>query len=129
MSLKHTYSLSVKNDSGSAVVAATYLYTASSEENFNDTAPFGDTLEIDLPVDVSTIVSFYVVSNKAVTLKTNNNITPDQTFVLVANEPLWWNTDQTGLNPLTTDITTLFFVNGGLADATVKGGFLLDLTV
>lgn len=127
---KHTYSLSVRNDSGGTVVASTTTYEDDSESNFAETATAGDTLEIDLPVDVSKIVSFYVYSDKALTLNTNSNLSPDQTFALEAKKPLWWNTDANGANPLTIDVTKLYFDNTlGALDASVKGGFLLNLSV
>lgn len=127
MSVSHRTTLSIKNDAGSTVVAATTSYTAAAEENIDSVAGASDTLVIDLAIDVSQIVSFFIYSDKDVTLKTNDDGTPDQTIALDAKKPLWWNTDANGTNPLTTDITKLSFVNAGLEDAKIKCGFLLDV--
>jgi hypothetical protein len=130
MSLKHTWGITVKTDSGSAATQ-TDTIEAGAEENFSDVAPDGDNLEVDLVVDVSQIKSFYIVSNKDVKLNTNAlaDIDADQTINLAAGKMLHWNENDTGANPLTDDITKLFFVNAGLVEATVKGSFLLDITV
>jgi hypothetical protein len=130
MAIKHTYSLSIRNDSGGTVLASTTEYTASAEQNFADLAPAGDHLEIDLEITVANIKSFFIVSDKDVRFDTNAiGHAGGETFDLVAKKPLWWNTDQEGDNPLTIDITTgLFFVNDGALDANVKGGFLVDET-
>lgn len=126
--IKHTYTLSVKNDAGRSVVASTTEYTAAAEENFDSTAEADSTLEIDMIVDVSQIVSFYIYSDQDVTLHTNATPTGTQNIDIDAKKPLWWNTDANGTNPLTADITKLYFVNSStVVDAKIRGGFLLDL--
>jgi hypothetical protein len=72
-------------------------------------------------------VSFFLYSDKDITLKTNDLSAPSQTKAITAKQLFWWNADQAGVNPLTVDITKLFLVNTGLADASVKAGFLLDV--
>ena len=129
MSLKHTWSKAVKSDAGSAA-SQTDTYTAAAEENFDTDCAHAATREIDLAVDVSQIVSFFIYSDKDVTLKTNSTGAPAQTIALQAKKMLDWRNDDIGANPLTVDITKLFFVNaGGTAadDAKIKGGFLLDV--
>lgn len=126
--IKHTYTLSVKNNSGSSVVASTTAYEADAESNFQQLAPAGENVEIALPVDVSAIESFYIYSDQDVKLNTNDvdDVDADQTFNLKAKVPLYWNSDRPETNPLTADITSLFFINDGETDANVKGGFLLN---
>lgn len=126
--IKHTWNKTVKNDTGASVLAESTIFTASAEENFKEVAAAGTTLEIDLAVDVSQIVSFFVASTQAVTLHTNTTPTGAQDFSLAANVALDWNNaDVVNANPLTTNITKFYFVNAGAVDATVVGGFLLDL--
>ena len=126
---KHIWKLSVANDSGGTVLASTSTVEDDSESNFGPlTVAAGDTIEVDLPIDVSQVVSFYVYCDKAVTVKTNSNASPSQTFSLLAKEPLAWKTDDLAANPLTIDVTKWFVHNAGADDGSVKAGFLLDLS-
>jgi hypothetical protein len=129
--IKQTTAITVKSDSGGTVVSQSKAYTAPTEENFNVTVPAGGHKEVDLAIDVSQIVQFYVASDKDVKLNTNAlaDVDADQTLNLVAKEALLWNGDLAGVNPLTTDITKLYLINDGDTDAVVKGGFLLDVAV
>lgn len=129
MALKHTWTLGVKNDSSATVVADQYVYTGAVESNFNEAVPAGNTVSITLPITVANIVSFYIESDQAVTLHTNSNTTPVQTFSLAAGTALAWNSGNNpnlGTNPLTTNVTAIYVVNAGAATATIKGGFLLN---
>lgn len=127
MSLKHTWKKSVSTDLGGSLFSGSTTYEASAEENFSVTVDAGDTLEIDLAIDVSQIVSFAIYPTKDITLKTNDLSSPTQTIAIDEKIALGWNTDDNGANPLTADITKLFLVNAGLVDADVKASFLLDL--
>ena len=123
MSLKHTYTISIRNDTGGSVVN-TEVITASAEENLSDTVPAGESKDYELPVDVDRIASFFVQSDKDLTFSTD-----DQEFDLTAKKALWWNSERLDTCPLTSDITTLTFDNtAGESDANIKVGFLLDLT-
>lgn len=124
--LTHTYTQSIKSASGGTVVSESAVYTADAEHDLSDIVPAGKALEIDLPVDVSQIVSFFITSDQDVTLKTNSDQAPTQQFALKAKKAIWWNTDRVEANPLTTDITKLFFDNNGTTAANVKAGFLVD---
>jgi hypothetical protein len=133
MALKHTWTTSIRTDNGGGV-ADSVAYTANSEANCGDLVAAGAVAEIDLPVDVSQIKSFFVESDQPVTLNTNAATTTSaaQTFTLTAKRALAWNTDQLAVAgvacPLNVDITKLYFDNSaGIADANFKAGFLLDL--
>jgi hypothetical protein len=123
----HRYSTTIRNDAGASVIADSTTITGDGEENFNVSVPEASTVGVVLAVDVSALVSFFIESDKAATLKPNSTSSPAQTLTLTANRALYWNNLLTGTNPLTTDITTLFFTNTGVGAALVKGGFLLDL--
>jgi hypothetical protein len=129
MSLKHTWSKAVKSDAGSAA-SQTDTYTAVAEVNGDTDAAHATTREVDVNVDVSQIVSFFIYSDKDVTLKSNSTGAPAQTIALDAKKMLDWRSDDVAANPLTVDITKLFFVNAGSTaadDAKIKFGFLLDV--
>jgi hypothetical protein len=128
VSIKHTWARTIKNDAGGTVVAESTVVTATAEENLSEPVPASSTVNVVISVDVSQIQSFFIRSNKALTLKTNDDGSPDQTISLAANVALAWNAvDSLGSNPLTADITKLTFVNAGLVDAVVTAGFLLNL--
>lgn len=125
MALKHTYSLSIRNDAGSGVVDS-YSFSADAEENFSDVAAASSTKEIDLVVTVANIESFFIEADQDVTLKVNSTGSPTPSVALTKGQAFYWNSGLTGTNPLTTNITKLYFVNAGIKDANVKGGFLLN---
>ena len=127
--LKHTWKKSVSTDLGGSLFSGSVDYEAGEELNFSVEVQASDTLEIDLAVDVSQIKSFAIYSDKEVTLKTNDLSAPAQTLTLKAKVALGWNTDDPAANPLTVDITKFFLTNAGLADAKVKGSFLVDVDV
>lgn len=128
MTLKHTYttSVTIQTASGRVTNSKSISVTAPSEHNIEETAPNGSFKEVDLTVDVDALVGFYIVASQDVTLKTNNNVAGIQSFALVANIPLWWCTGNGETNPLTSDITKLYFNVAGAEDAVVKASFLLD---
>jgi hypothetical protein len=127
--IKHTWTTTVKNDTGANVIGDVDILTAAAEENFSITVAGGNTTgEVDIDVDVSQIVSFFIESSVAVTLHTNTTPAGAQDFDLAAKKALGWNANDTvNVNPLTTDITKLYFVNAGTSSATIVGGFLLDV--
>lgn len=129
MSLKQTWSLSVRGDAGGTVLATSEAKTGDAEENFSDTVAIsGGTKQVFIGVDVSKIVSFYIYSDQDVQLKTNAfGGGAAQTFSLLAKQPLWWKDDETASNPLTIDVTSLCFTNSGATLANIKGGFLLNV--
>jgi len=128
MSLKHTWTTSIKNDAGAAVVSESEVVTGNQEDNFNDVAAASSTKHISVgSVVKANLQSFYVFSDKNVTLKINSSSTPDQTVSLIANRAYAWKTTDPGSNPLTPGtITDLYFVNAGGTDANIKGGFLAN---
>jgi hypothetical protein len=126
---KHVWRRTIRNDFGSTVSDSTETVEYDSEENLAGTALAGDTLEVDLPLpDTTKIKSFFVSSDKAVTLNLNDNISPDQFFDLAAGVALAWKETDLATNPITVGaITKLYFKNLGADDAKVRAGFILEL--
>jgi hypothetical protein len=131
---KHVWSTSVKTDAGSGPTDSITLY-ASTEQNIgaNVTGAAGlqvgiaDVEEIDIVVTVANIVSFFVKTTEDCRLRVNSETVPVLEFNLTANKAFAWNNasiPQPSSNPLTTDITKLFFFNKGAKVMTVIGGFL-----
>lgn len=129
MSLTHTWSNTIKNDSGASVLAdPSLILTGDAEVNFAVDVLAGTTTQIVQPVTVAAIVSGFISSDQAVTVKTNSNTTPVQTFSLAAKVALSWNNTlpASSTNPFTTNITQFFVTNAGATTAKVRGGFLLQ---
>ena len=132
---KHTWSTAVKTDNGNGPIDSIDLY-GSAEQNIGGNVAgqkglqvgIGDVEEVDLAITVANIVSFFIKPTQNMRVRTNSETAPAQVFELTANKAFGWNNadiPQPSANPLTTNITKLFFYNEGAAIATVTGGFLL----
>ncbi|SRR6266481_6444896 len=134
MSVKQTWTTSIKNDSGATVVTdPSVIISGPAEGNFSVTVPPLTTVEVDdCPVTVADIASGFITTDKAVTVKTNSNSTPIQTFSLQTqgvgniNTVSYNNTmPVTVTNPFTTNITKWFVTNASSTlTANVRGGFI-----
>lgn len=80
-------------------------------------------------IDVSQVKGFLFLADKDVTLKTNSSSSPANTLNLKANEPQTWNEKSGLVNPLTTDVTALYFTNAAASPATVQVIVIYDPTV
>ena len=132
--LKHTWSTTIKNDAGAAVVADPPLViTADAEVNFCVQIPAGETAEIDCAVDITKIKSAFVSCTQAADVFTNSSDgTGGQHIALVppagATVPtsVSWHVGMIAANPFTPTITKFFVKNNGAVLATARGGFLLQ---
>lgn len=52
----------------------------------------------------------------------------DDTIALAAGKQVVWTIDHLEANPLTTDVTAMYFINTGVTTGTVKLRFLVDVT-
>src|SRR5882724_800854 len=113
--LKHTWSTSIKNDSGSPVVADPPLIVqGDAESNFSVVVDPAQTVEIDLVVPVVKIQSGFITSNQAVEVFTNAaDATGGQHISLAANKAVAWNNQMSTVNPFTPTITKFFITNNG----------------
>lgn len=127
--LKHTWSTSIKNDSGAAVVAdPPVIVPFDDESNGSVKIPTGETAEVDVIVDVSTIQSAFITSDKDVTVKTNAvDAAGGQTIEILAGKSANWNVFMSTANPFTPDITKMFIHNASGAVATVRWGFGVNI--
>ncbi len=132
---KHTWSVSVTTDTGTGNTDKIDLYAALAQDIGGEAVgqkglqvEVGHVEEIDLVVTVANIRSFSIKSTQPMRLRTNSETAPSQEFALEASKAFAWNDasiPQPSSNPLTTNITKLFFYNEGTATASVTGGFLL----
>lgn len=80
-------------------------------------------------VDVSQLALFHIVSDKAVTVKTNSSGAPQETLTLTANVPLVWYTGCGYTKPFAGDVTTIYITNASGSTATIKINKLEDTTL
>jgi len=127
--IKHTWTTSIKNDSGAAVVADPPLVClGTAEHNFEIQVAAGATEEVDMPVTVADIVSGFLSSTQPGTVKTNAaDAAGGQTFTFVSpTKAVTWNNALATACPFTPNITKFFCHNTGSVAATFRGGFLMQ---
>lgn len=90
-------------------------------------------LLVAFALDISECKALCFLSNKAITIKTNDPVTPDDTIALAPNVPWTWITGgYVAAPPLSADITALYIDNEGTTeddDATLEIRCLYDSTV
>jgi len=121
--ISRTFVTQIKDDAGRVLSSATVTKTADGEIEFDVTVPGSGNYQVDLPIDVSNVVAWYMVADKAVTM--TENVTPDLTKVLTAGTAWFWHSDM-GANPFTVDVIYLKFTKADAGDANVKGAFILS---
>ena len=126
--IKHTWTQSIKNDSGAAVMAdPPLIILGDSEANAGIQVPANTTIEIDITVAFANIVSFFFTLDQGGTVNTNaSDGTGGNTFTLVAGVSKSWNNTITGVtNPITINITKIFVHNSSSTKtANFKAGIL-----
>ena len=85
-------------------------------------------LPVAFTLDVSATKSFLIVSDQAVTVKTNSSGAPANTLVLVAGVPYIWHSSSYDTFKLTIDVTSLFVTNASGFAATLEIEALVDPT-
>lgn len=97
--------------------------TGSGLPGLDESIPDSSTdLAVTYSLDVSAVVGFFMVSDAAVTIETNDGTTPDDTMTLTAGVPYVWYTGKPEAFAFTTDITALYVTNssGGAARLQIK---------
>lgn len=125
MSLTHRVGVTYTTNAGQ-ISATTNTYTGSGEAVVDESLAIGTNTLVNIAVDVSEIESLCIVSNAAMTIKTNSSGAPDDTITLVANVPVIWTTDSLEACPLTVDVTKIYCTQAALA--TLKIRVLTDAT-
>lgn len=116
-------------DAGDGEIKKTNTYTASSRVSVSESVTTGQTdFAISVAIDVSAVKSFFLCSDYAVTVETNNGTTPDDTITLVAGVPYKWNTDSYDTFQLGTDVTAIYVTNASGSTATIQLEAIVDAT-
>lgn len=103
-------------------------YSGSLAISVSETIAGSSTTQLFVPVDVSAVKGFAIMSTVAATLKTNSSGSPDNTLVLRANEMYQWHTDSYDTFKLTTDVVSMYFVVAGATAGTVTIEAVADAT-
>jgi len=79
--------------------------------------------ELVIAFPYATISSVYILSDKALTVKTNSSGSPDDTIAIAAAKPLAYY--GSGTNPFTANVTKLYITNAGgtAADFKIRVGY------
>lgn len=114
---------------GGETITKTVSVTSDGEDNRDIDVPNPSTnLAVDFEVDVSQLKGLYIVSNKALTLKTNSSSSPQETISLAADKPLTWVSGLGNTLPFAGDVTSLFVSNASGAAAVLSIRMLFDST-
>ena len=113
---------------GAATIIGTNTATGSSVISLSETIAGSATTQISVAIDVSALKAIAIKSTVATTLKTNSSGSPDDTIVLVADQPYVWFTGDYNASLLTVDITSIFFVVAGATAGTLTIEGVQDAT-
>ena len=132
---KHTWSLSVKTDSGSGPVDSVIITTpveinlGKSGTTSDIQVGVGDVVLVSVSITVANIWSFFMESDQPMRVRINSEISPAQEFSLIAKTAMGWNNADLphgATNPLTTNITGIYLYNQGTKIANFQAGFALN---
>jgi hypothetical protein len=104
---------------GTTSISSTVDHTVETvtkmQEVFADGVTNGQVL---VAIDVSQLKAFAMVSNVALTVKTNSSGSPQETFALVANKPVVWQEGEAAI--FAGDVTQIFVTNASGSSATLQ---------
>jgi hypothetical protein len=112
------------NVSVSGQVGGSYSTSSAVEAGLRksifEALPANSATALVFDLDVSEVKMLAIRSDVAVTIKTNDAVTPANTFELAANQSYLWPLGDGAMKdsfggPITTDITSLHVINGGAA--------------
>lgn len=120
-----THTVSTAWSNGSKSISKTVSLDGDTETNLDVIVPDGTTDQAEtVSIDVSELLSVFIVSNVDVTLETNDGTTPDDTIPLKAGIPYLWQSGGYFTNLLTADVTAFYFTNASGQQARIQLRFL-----
>ena len=127
-----THNLLIGWSSGSNSIQHSRTGTGGAENNISESIATGTTDGlVAYELDVSQIQTFYMVSDFAITVETNDGSTPDDTFNLTQNAPIIYYSGM-GIaisDIFSADITALYVTNSSGNTATLEIRCVFDPTV
>lgn len=129
------FSIVRKVDDSVVVGGATYTsrwqttYTSTGGIEVDESIANGQTDKlVEFALDVSACKAFWIMSDKNVTVETNDGTTPGNTLTLVAGKEYFWAHDGFGAFLLTVDVTALYVTNSSGAAARLQVAAVYDAT-
>lgn len=117
-------------DATGTIKSIVSTYTADCELGVDDTVNAGATdKEFDAVVTKDNILSMVITCDKAVTVKTNSDTSPQDTISLAAGQAIIWANDHTETCPFTGNVTKFYVTNAGSAAARFQFAVLLNQAV
>ena len=128
-----THTITKTCNDGAETIGRAVVITADGADTRTIPVPISSEVAISIVTDVSQLKSFFMTSDKNVTVYQNaaSGGSPAKTIVLLANQPWEWNNLSGLTNPFgSTDTTGLWVKNFSATDAAVlKIKQLVDATV
>ncbi len=132
MSLDHT--ITREWGDGTSTLTQSKTQTDGLESNLSKEVADGEVdKHFSWPIDVSTLKSLHMQSDQDITVETNNpagtSAAADQTFTLLAGQPISWGSGDAVDNPITDDITDIYITNASGSAAQLEFRALMDPTL
>jgi hypothetical protein len=121
MSVTHTVTRQYR-DTSSSVISKADTVTGGTEKNLDLSVAVGTDIAQAFTLDRAILQSICLSATGALTIETNSAGTPTDTIVLTAGQVLVWSLAVDGLSkcPISANITSLFFTNGGAGTVTFQ---------
>ena len=111
------------------VFTASNTYTGDAETILTASIPSKNEYnQVNIVIDLDDVISYFILCDQDVSLKTNDYSDADNTVNLVANVPLIWNSDSYYTGLLTVTVSSMWVLNNSGTTATFKVGYLYDST-
>ena len=124
-----TKTLRVQVDGGGEGISAEKSYSGGSNPRLSEVIPVTQTnLELAFAMALTGLKLLVITATCAMTVKTNNASTPDDTLPLIANSPYVWTEDSLDACLITAAITALFVTTGEGITGTLSIEAITDVT-
>lgn len=113
-----------------AAIGSVVEVTGESEANLSgiSVAAASPDTQVILGLRAAGLKTLYILSDKDLTVETNDGTTPDDTISVKANVPYLWSLASGVTCPITVDVVDVFLTNTGTGTATVHIRALQDAT-
>ena len=128
-----TMTLTSKMEGVGTAVLQSVSKTGSGSTNIREEIADSETdLLVAFVADITQMKGLFILSDQALTIKTNSSGEPQETISLLAGVPLMWHDtlpNQADANPFSDDITALYVTNASGETANLTIAMLVDATI
>lgn len=126
MAISHTLSFSVATSSGT--VSQSQSVSSDGEINSDFSATGSATTEVNIVFTTASLKSIFILSDGALTLKTNSSGAPDDTISIAASTPFVWTSTSGVTCPFTANVTNTYWTNASATARSVNVRIIKDVT-